>query len=86
MSHTFLTIEELAQIRLNLRRAYDYEEAFKGLMIWTRYAECLENLARDNVRLMTEIHAYREQEEQREIAKRRLHGRKTISEKCPSDD
>ncbi len=54
--HTFLNYEDIAQMRQNLRRAYETQREALGIVSsWKAYAENLERLARDNVRLVVEV-------------------------------
>jgi len=54
-----LTNEDLVIMDRNIDSLYEYQEAFKSLMIWNRFSEQLSTLAEDNAKLIREIRRLR---------------------------
>ena len=54
-----LSDQELRNIEGRIRNLYNYDEAFKALMIWQSHADMLREVVRDNAVLVNEMRRLR---------------------------
>ena len=59
-----LTEEDLQIMDRNIESLFDYQEAFKSLMIWNKFSNQLSTLAEDNAKLIREVRRLRKPDEQ----------------------